>query len=74
LFVFIYFLFTFWVIWISPIQNFIVNAVFFIVGSNWQLNVLIYLKPMIAIYCVIYYYMCFFIGSTIKIKIASLNN
>jgi hypothetical protein len=67
--VFIYFLFTFWIIWIAPIQDFIVNAVFFIVGSGWQLNILIYLKPLSSIYAVIYYYMCFFIGGTVKLKL-----
>jgi hypothetical protein len=47
-FVFVYFLLTFWIIWIKVIQGFLAHVVIFLVNANWKMNVVINIKDFSA--------------------------
>jgi predicted membrane metal-binding protein len=63
IFVFIYLLITFWIVWIAPIQAFIVTVVFKIIQLSWSINVVIYWHQL-PIYLIPLYYL----GSYLSIR------
>ncbi|MDR0740081.1 MAG: ComEC/Rec2 family competence protein [Mycoplasmataceae bacterium] len=59
-FVFVYFLLTFWIVWIKVIQSFLAHSVMFLVNANWSMNVTINIKDFSAITESFYFIVSYF--------------